>query len=106
MDKFAAREAEADIGWFLMQTAAFGFFQSGTFTSTELGRRAFVTCYESEMGQPIRTDRAALYMATAFLKNLHFELVLLKTGHIEYAKPWLKGAAAFLKGDLYLSENS
>ena len=57
------------------------------------------------MGEPIRIDRAGLHMSMAFLKNLHFELVLLKTGHTEYAKPWLKGAAAFLKGDLYLSEN-
>ena len=45
-------------------------------------------------------------MAMAFLKNLHFELVLLKTGRMEYAKPWLKGAAAILKGDLYLSEDA
>jgi aminoglycoside phosphotransferase (APT) family kinase protein len=105
LDKFAAREAEADIGWFLMQTAAFGFFEVGSFNSTEFARRAFIACYESEMGQPIRTDRAALYMAMAFLKNLHFELVLLKTGHMQYARPWLEGAAAFLRGDLYLSEN-
>jgi Phosphotransferase enzyme family len=105
LDKFGAREAEADIGWFLMQTAAFGFFKTGSFRQTELARRAFIRCYEAEMGQCIRTDRAGLYMAMAFLKNLHFELVLLKTGRTEYAKPWLNGAAAFLKGDLYLSEN-
>jgi hypothetical protein len=105
IDKFGAREAEADIGWFLMQSAAFGFFKTGTFKATELARRAFITCYEGETRESIRTDRAGIYMAMAFLKNLHFELVLLKTEHIEYATPWLNGAAAFLKGDLYLSEN-
>jgi hypothetical protein len=105
IDKFGAREAEADIGWFLMQSAAFGFFKTGTFKATELARRAFIKCYEGETGEPIRPDRTALYVAMAFLKNLHFELVLLKTGHTEYATPWLKGAAAFLEGNLYLSEN-
>jgi hypothetical protein len=106
MDKFGAREAEADIGWFLMQSAVFGFFKTGIFNATELARRAFVTCYENETGEPIRTDRASLHMAMAFLKNLHFELVLLKTGHTEYVTPWLEGAAAFFRGDLYLSENT
>jgi aminoglycoside phosphotransferase (APT) family kinase protein len=105
MDKFGAREAEADIGWFLMQTAGFGFFQSGSFNTTEHARRAFITCYETETGKPIRADRAALQMAMAFLKNLHFELVLLKTGRTEYAKPWLNAADAVLKGDFCLSEN-
>src|SRR5439155_13818419 len=93
LDKFGAREAEADIGWFLMRTAAFGFFKTGSFKATEFARRAFITCYEAETGEPIRTDRAGLHMAMAFLKNLHFELVLLKTGRTEYAQPWLKGAA-------------
>lgn len=107
IDKFAQREPESDVGWFLMQTAAFGFFKTGTFESTNQARRAFIQCYEAEMGRPIRIPRAGLYMAMAFLKNLHFELVLLKTGRTEYTDPWLKGAAsAILKGDLYLSENS
>jgi hypothetical protein len=107
MDKFGAREAEADIGWFLMQTAAFGFFKTGTFNSTELARSAFVKCYEAEMGRQVRLNRAALHMAIAFLKNLHFELVLLKTDRTEYAGPWLGGAAsAILEGDIYLSANS
>jgi len=105
MDKFAAREPETDIGWFLMQSAGFGFFKSGTFNATEIARQTFIETYQAETGHKIRGDRAGLYMAMAFLKNLHFELVLLKTGRIEYAKPWLAGAAAFLKGDLYLSEN-
>ncbi len=106
VDKFGLREAEADIGRFMMRTAALGFFKTGNFDSTELARRAFVRCYEAETGEPIRAGRAALHMAMAFLKNLHFELVLLKNAHVEYADPWLKGAAAFLKEDLYLSGNS
>ncbi len=107
MDKFAAREPEADIGWFLMQTSAFGFFHIGNFDLTEQARRSFVQCYESETGRTIRINRTALYTAMAFLKNLHFELVLLKTGRSEFASPWLQAAsAAILEGDLYFSENS
>jgi aminoglycoside phosphotransferase (APT) family kinase protein len=107
IDKFAAREPESDIGWFLMQTAAFGFFQTGTFESTERARRAFIQCYEAETGRAVDVRRAALFMTMAFLKNLHFELVLLKTGRAEYTRPWLKAAAsAILEEDLYLSEDS
>jgi aminoglycoside phosphotransferase (APT) family kinase protein len=107
IDKFAAREPEADIGWFLMQTSVFGFFKTGTFASTGTARRAFVQCYEAETGRSLRARRVALYIAMGFLKNLHFELVLLKTGRTEYCDPWLKAAAsAILEGDLYISENS
>jgi aminoglycoside phosphotransferase (APT) family kinase protein len=106
IDKFAAREPEADIGWFLMQTGAFGFFDTGKFRSTEPARRFFIQCYESETGTEVRESRAVFYMAMAFLKNLHFELVLLKTGRTEYANPWLTGAASsILEGDIYLSKN-
>jgi aminoglycoside phosphotransferase (APT) family kinase protein len=106
MDKFASREAESDIGWFLMQTAAVGFFKSGNFRASEPARNRFVECYETEMGRAVRADRVAMYMAIAFLKNLHFELVLLKTGRDEYAGPWLEGAATVLEGDIHLTKNS
>ncbi len=102
LDKFANREPESDIGWFLMQTAAFGFFSTGNFESTREPRRAFVRCYEAEMGREINVRRAALYMAMAFLKNLHFELVLLHTDQTQYADPWLKAAeSAIIEGDLH-----
>jgi len=107
IDKFGAREPEADIAWFLAQTCAFGFFKTGTFSATARAREAFCRCYEAETGRHIRANRAGLYMAMAFLKNLHFEIVLLKTGRSEYVDPWLSGAAsAILEGDIYLSENS
>ena len=103
MDKFARREAESDIGWFLMQTAAHGFFSTGTFDSTADARRTFTTTYEVASGQSIHERRTALYIAMAFLKNLRFELVLLKTGRTEYANPWLSGAeAAMFDGNLLL----
>jgi len=39
----------------------------------------------------------------AFLKNLHFELVLLKTGQTEYAEPWLSAASdAILDHNLHV----
>jgi aminoglycoside phosphotransferase (APT) family kinase protein len=107
MDKFASREPETDIGWFLMQAAAFGYFNSGTFATTEFCRRAFMQCYETEMGCAARPDRVGLYMALAFLKNIHFELALLKTGHGQYAQPWIEGAAsAIFEGDIHLRTNS
>ena len=104
IDKFAHREPEADIGWFLMQTAAFGFFEKGTFQWTAAARRAFLDGYELHAHVPINARRAALYMALAFLKNLHFELVLLNTGRKEFAEPWLWAAeTAILDGNLQLS---
>jgi aminoglycoside phosphotransferase (APT) family kinase protein len=104
IDKFAHREPEADIGWFLMQTAAFGFFERGSFECTAAARRAFLDSYELQARTPIRADRAALYMALAFLKNLHFELVLLNTGRKQFAEPWLWAAeTAILDGNPQLS---
>ncbi len=102
IDKFALHEPESDISWFLMQTAAVGFFKNASFECTAEARRRFLESYESETRQPIRTPRASLYVAMAFLKNLHFELVLLKTGRIEYAEPFLSAAASvILGGDLH-----
>jgi aminoglycoside phosphotransferase (APT) family kinase protein len=102
IDKYALREPEADIGWFLMQTAAMGFFETGSFACTEQPRSTFVERYEIEAGQAIRSNRAALYVAMAFLRNLHFELVLLKTGRVQYADPFLSSAAsAILEGNLH-----
>jgi aminoglycoside phosphotransferase (APT) family kinase protein len=104
IDKFALREPESDVAWFLMQTAAQDFFKNRSFDCTEEARQTFVETYEAEIGRPIRPQRVGLYMAMAFLKNLHFELVLLKTGRNEYAQPWLRGAAAaLLEGNLHLA---
>jgi len=103
-DKFARREPEADIGWFLMQAAAFGFFERGSFSATETARRTFVQRYGTEAGRRLADRRLALYVAMAFLKNLHFELVLLRTGRTHYADPWLWGAAsAILEENLELA---
>ena len=94
IDKLAAREPESDVAWFLMQTAAFGYFEKHSFESTREARSLFIESYEAAAQKRLRVRRTALYMAMAFLKNLHFELVLLKTGRNEYADPWLSGAAA------------
>jgi aminoglycoside phosphotransferase (APT) family kinase protein len=103
MDKYALREPEADIGWFLTQTAGLGFFEKRSFGCTERVRRRFLEDYQAT-GPAIQLRRVALYMAMAFIKNLHFELVLLKTGRTEYAAPWLNAAAsAILEGNLHLS---
>jgi hypothetical protein len=103
MDKFGLREPESDLGWFLMQTAAFGFFERGSFDCTDVARRMFVEQYEGKVGRLVRSERLAMYMAMAFLKNLHFELVLLKTGRNYYADPWLSGAECAIDGNLHLA---
>lgn len=104
LDKFSQREPEADVGYFLSQTASFGYFKTETFEATLGARRAFAEGYESESGRRIRPRRAAMYIAMAFLKNLHFELVLLQTNRTQYVEPWLSGAAqAILEEDIYFS---
>jgi aminoglycoside phosphotransferase (APT) family kinase protein len=94
MDKFGAREPAADIGRFLMEAAATGFFSTGTFASTYHARRAFIQCYESEIGEEIDEERVALYMVMTLLKQLHVELVVMRAGSAEYTSAWLKSAAS------------
>jgi hypothetical protein len=104
LDKFCVREPESDVGYFLAQTAAFGFLEKASFDVTALARRTFLERYQSARGGPVHTRRVATYMAMAFLKNLHFELVLLSTGRTQYADPWIGAAAsAILNGNLHLS---
>jgi hypothetical protein len=64
----------------------------------------FLEHYEARSGQPAIFSRLGLHMAVIFLKNLHFELVLLKTGRTELAAPWLSAAAgAILQGNIHLT---
>jgi hypothetical protein len=104
LDKFSRREREADAGYFLSQSASLGFMARGSFSVTEPARLAFVERYEAESGRRLNRRRTGLHMAMAFLKNLHFELVLLKTGRMQYVEPWLNGASrSMLEEDLYLT---
>jgi aminoglycoside phosphotransferase (APT) family kinase protein len=99
IDKFCRREPESDVAYFLSQTAAFDFFENSSFDKTADARQAFVDAYETAMAGAIRRRRAAMYMAMAFLKNLHFEIVLLETGRSDYVEPWLSSAAAAVVDD-------
>ena len=102
LDKFGLREREADAGYFLSQTASFGYFKTQRFDDTLAARRVFLRRYEE--CEKIRRRRAAMYMAAAFLKNLHFELVLLDTGRTQYVTPWLFAAErAMVEEDLEFS---
>lgn len=104
LDKFCQHEPEADVGYFISQTASFGYFSTGSFETTARSREAFLEQYQSTSGRQVRTRRAGLYIAMAFLKNLHFELVLLKTDRTQYVEPWLSGAAeAILQENLHLT---
>jgi hypothetical protein len=103
IDKFGAREPESDLGCFLAQTASHGYFARGSFECTEAARRTFLEQYEARVRQPIIAGRLGMHIAMTFLKNLHFELVLLKTGRSEFAEPWLSAAAgAILEGNIHL----
>jgi aminoglycoside phosphotransferase (APT) family kinase protein len=103
LDKFSEREPESDIGYFLSQTAAFDFFENASFGFSAGARRAFVESYESHAGRRISRSRAAMYMAMAFLKNLHFDLVLLESGRTERVDAWLAATeAAIFHQDLQL----
>jgi len=104
MDKFGCRQAEADAGYFLTQTASFGYFKAQTFENTLTARRAYLKRYLELRQKPLNTGKMALYVAAAFLKNLHFELELLKTGRMELAAPWLYAAErAIVHGDLEMT---
>jgi aminoglycoside phosphotransferase (APT) family kinase protein len=104
VEKFARRERESDVGLFLMHAAALGFVNSGVFEATLEARREFCRRYEAAVGRPVQARRVGLYMAQAFLKNLHLELVLRKTNRTEFTDPWLSGAAAgALHEDIHLS---
>lgn len=103
LDKFSQREPEFDVGYYLAQTAAFGFFATGAMNSTAEARRAFLDRYRDASGREVRARRAGMHAAITFLKNLHYDLVLLKTGRVERAAPWLGAAeAAILEEDLGL----
>lgn len=102
VDKFGMAEREADVGYFLSQTASLGYMKHGNFAHTSRSRAAFIDEYE-RAGAKVRHDRASMYMASAFLKNLHFELCLLATGNTAYVEPWLRASErALLEGDIGL----
>ena len=101
LDKFSQREPEFDVGYYLAQTAAFGYFATGAMDSTAEARRAFLDRYRETSGREVRARRAGMHAAITFLKNLHYDLVLLKTERVERAAPWLASAeAAILEDDL------
>ena len=104
LDKFCECEPESDIGYFLSQTAAFDFVENASFDFSAGARRAFVETYESHAARRISRSRAAMFMAMAFLKNLHFDLVLLASGRTERVSAWLSAAeAAIFDQDLRLA---
>lgn len=97
LDKFSEKEPEADPAYFLAETAAQGFLQRGCFGCTQAARSAFLQTYTANRGVSFHRARAGAWMALTFLQHLHFELILLKTGHTGYAVPWIQAAetAAF-----------
>lgn len=102
-DKFSKREPEADPAYFLAETAAQGFLRRRSFACTEPARLAFLRTYIEHCGGSFQRSRAGAWMAVTFLQHLHFELVLLKTQHTEYATPWIQAAeTAAFDGNLEL----
>jgi len=103
LDKFSERDVEADPAYFLAETGAQGFLKQGCFEGTRASRSAFLKTYEAERGERLDRARTGAWMAFTFLQHLHFELALLKTGHREYAAPWIAAAeSAVFDGNLEL----
>ena len=103
LDKFSEKEPEADPAYFLAETAAQGFLQRGCFECTRAARSAFLKTYTANRGGSFHRARAGAWMAFTFLQHLHFELILLKTGHAKYVTPWMQAAeTAAFDGNLEL----
>jgi hypothetical protein len=104
IDKFGQAPPEFDVGYFLMQAAAFDFFKTGSLHRENSARQRFFEAYQAESGRTMRRELVAACIAMAFLKNLHFELVLLNTGNSSYVAPWLWGAeSALFKRNIFLT---
>jgi hypothetical protein len=103
IDKFGLAEREYDVASFLVQTAIFDFMCHVDFVRTINARRMFMHVYEGESGYKFVPGRVGAYIALGFLRKLHYELVLLRTGREQYVDPWLRAASAALDGDLTFS---
>jgi aminoglycoside phosphotransferase len=98
-DNFGGRERSADLGYFLGQTAARGFRKTGSFASTTQVRAAFMQSYAAAAGlqMPPRL-RIGSHVGAAFLRLLHDELCLMKSGHTDLIDPWLTAAELSVSG--------
>jgi len=97
-DNFGGRERAADLGYFLGQTAARGFRKTGSFSSTADSRAAFIQGYATAAhgGMPPHV-RIGSFIGATFLRLLHDDLYLMKSGRTDLIPPWLEAAerAAF-----------
>ena len=92
-DNFAGRERSADLGYFLGQTAARGFRKTGSFNSTAKVRTAFLQSYAAAAGPRMPPHlRIGSHTGAAFLRLLHDELCLMKSGRTDFIGPWLTAA--------------
>jgi aminoglycoside phosphotransferase (APT) family kinase protein len=98
-DNFGGRERAADLGYFLGQTAARGFRKTGSFGSTAEVRAAFIQNYAAAAGlkMPPRL-RVGSHAGAAFLRLLHDELCLMKSGRTDLIDPWLTAAELSASG--------
>ena len=98
-DNFGGLERSADLGYFLGQTAARAFRKTGSFGSTSDIRTAFIRSYATAAGSkfPPRV-RIGCYVGAAFLRLLHDDLCLMKSGHSDFIAPWLEAAESSAGG--------
>lgn len=98
-DNFGGRERSADLGYFLGQTAARGFRKTGSFGSTAEVRMAFLQSYAAAAGPKMPTRlRIGSHAGAAFLRLLHDELCLMKSGRTDFIDPWLAAAQLSASG--------
>jgi hypothetical protein len=73
LDTFGLREREADVGYFLAQTAIFGLHLRNSLAATHQLRSEF----SRECGN-VDEERVAAYMAWTLLQSLHYDLCILR----------------------------
>ncbi len=88
LEDFGRQEPAADVGYFLAQTAVFGYFRLGDFAATERARHSFLRRY-LEVGPPLRRERLALYMGLGLLQALHYQIWVLNKDNTQIVAPWL-----------------
>lgn len=98
-DNFGGRERSADLGYFLGQTAARGFRKTASFASTAGVRAAFIQSYAAAAGAMMPPClRIGSHAGATFLRLLHDDLCLMRSGRTDLIGPWLIAAESLADG--------
>jgi hypothetical protein len=99
LDTLAARDPEADIGYFLAQTANFGLMMFDRIDATQDLRQSFVSCFPG-----MDNRRVSAHIAWTLLQSLHYDACILKI-HNQKADLMVQAAQAAMRtGSLDLAD--